>query len=154
VEVEIIGRISDQLKEKMFATKRIRETWDMVEAIVLKHVSEKEIARKEQAEWLTQFSSENSLSRKDLDISKEALLQTIQLTIHMFEREIEEMIGGGMRGAYDNVAVPKAEVLDRVLRADAAAERSLQGAIDRLERLQRRRKGELVPAPVRISLTR
>jgi len=51
------------------------------------------------------------------------------------------------------VAVPKAEVLDGVLRAVAAAERSLQRAREGLECMQRRRKGEPVPPPVSVHLT-
>ncbi len=38
-------------------------------------------------------------------------------------------------------------LLDRALRAEAAADRSLRRATDGLERLQRRRKGEPVPRP-------
>ncbi len=44
--------------------------------------------------------------------------------------------------ANDLEAIPRAEALDRLLRAEAATERSLNRANDRLERLQRRRKGE------------
>jgi G:T-mismatch repair DNA endonuclease (very short patch repair protein) len=51
------------------------------------------------------------------------------------------------------VAVPRSEALDRVHRADAAAERNLNRAIDRLEGLQHRRQGEAVPA-VSVRLTR
>ena len=45
-------------------------------------------------------------------------------------------------GRLDNVAVPSAEVLERLLRTETATERALNRAIDRLERLQRRRVGE------------
>jgi len=40
-----------------------------------------------------------------------------------------------------------------VLRCEAAIERSLNRAVDRLERLQRRRKGEPVMPPVNVRLT-
>ena len=53
----------------------------------------------------------------------------------------------------NRAAVPKGGALDRVLRADAAAERNLGRAMDRLERLQRRREGEAVPPPLSVRLT-
>ena len=56
--------------------------------------------------------------------------------------------------ANDVEAIPPDETLDRVLRAEAAADRSLGRAIDQLERLQRRRLGEAVPPPVSVRLTR
>ena len=44
--------------------------------------------------------------------------------------------------------------LDRILRYETAIERSLDRAYSRLERLQRRRKGEPVLPPVDVDLTR
>jgi len=44
--------------------------------------------------------------------------------------------------------------LDKILRYDSAIDRNLGRAYDRLERLQRRRKGEPVPLPVSVRLTR
>jgi len=57
------------------------------------------------------------------------------------------------RVAKDRLEIPHPEALDRVLRADAAAERSLSRAIDRLESLQRGRRGEAVPPPVNVRLS-
>jgi len=54
---------------------------------------------------------------------------------------------------YDRHAIPNAEVMDKILRYEAAIERSLDRAIARLERLQRRRKGESVLPPVSVRLT-
>jgi hypothetical protein len=50
--------------------------------------------------------------------------------------------------------VPNRDVGDRLLRYETAAERNLGRALDRLERLQRRRNGEAVPPPVNVRLTR
>ncbi|MGA8500004.1 MAG: hypothetical protein WB683_00510 [Candidatus Sulfotelmatobacter sp.] len=49
--------------------------------------------------------------------------------------------------------IPSRDVLDRILPYEAAIERSLNRALDRLERLQRRRKGEPVLPPVNVQLT-
>lgn len=50
--------------------------------------------------------------------------------------------------------VPHGETGDRLLRYETAAERNLGRALDRLERLQRRRNGEALPPPVSVRLTR
>ena len=50
--------------------------------------------------------------------------------------------------------IPDREVLDRILRYETAIERNLGRAVDRLERLQRRRKGKPFPLLVSVRLTR
>ena len=47
--------------------------------------------------------------------------------------------------------IPNCDAMEKVIRCETAAEKSLSRALDRLERLQRRRKGEAVPP--RLSLT-
>jgi len=54
----------------------------------------------------------------------------------------------------DQLLIPGTEALDKILRYEAAIDRHLGRAIDRLERLQRRRTGEAVPPPVSVRLTR
>lgn len=49
--------------------------------------------------------------------------------------------------------IPNSEDLDKILRYDAAIDRGLGRAFDRLERLQRRRKGESVPPSLSVHLT-
>ena len=72
----------------------------------------------------------------------------------MIEQRTEHLAKGALEIASDRAAVPAAEALDRLLRAEAAAERSLNRAIDRLERLQRRRLGETLPPPISVRLSR
>ena len=50
-----------------------------------------------------------------------------------------------------NNTLPRKKDLDRILRYETANERALTRALDRLERLQRLRKGEYVPAPLSVS---
>jgi hypothetical protein len=65
----------------------------------------------------------------------------------------KERLAGAVKLANDVEGIPHPEVIDRLLRAEAATERSLNRAIDRLERLQRQRKGRFVPPPVSVRLT-
>jgi hypothetical protein len=51
-------------------------------------------------------------------------------------------------------AIPNGEALDKILRYEAAFERQLGRAVDRLERMQRRRIGEMILPPVSVRLTR
>jgi hypothetical protein len=51
-------------------------------------------------------------------------------------------------------AIPNRDALDKILRYESAIERDLNRALDRLERLQRRRKGELIPPPLNLHVTR
>jgi len=59
-----------------------------------------------------------------------------------------------VRGALEVRAnsLPREKDLDRILYYETANERALTRALDRLERLQRLRKGEYVPAPLSVSL--
>lgn len=49
-------------------------------------------------------------------------------------------------------ALPKKAALDKLLRYEAMNDRQLYRAINQLERLQRQRKGDFVPAPIKIDL--
>jgi len=49
--------------------------------------------------------------------------------------------------------IPNRDALDKLIRYETSVERSLGRAVDRLERLQRRRKGEPMPPPVNVHLT-
>ena len=57
-----------------------------------------------------------------------------------------------METAVGQHGIPTGEALDKVLRYGAAVERDLGRALDRLERLQRRRLGEALPPPLSIKL--
>jgi hypothetical protein len=81
------------------------------------------------------------------------LLLTTQLAIRFFEHKVEFFFQYSSRSGFDRLAIPESEAQDRALRADAAADRGLNRAIDRLEPLQRRPKGEPVLPLVSVRLT-
>jgi hypothetical protein len=84
---------------------------------------------------------------------KEFLLATTRNTALALVRERVLVARGAAKVANDLEALSPGDTLDRALRADAAADRGLNRAIDRLDRLQRRRKGEPVLPPVSVRLT-
>jgi len=53
----------------------------------------------------------------------------------------------------DHLILPLGADLDRILRYETTIQRQLVYAINQLERLQRARKGEHVPAPVSVQLS-
>jgi hypothetical protein len=50
------------------------------------------------------------------------------------------------------MSVPLDDSMDRILRYETLVERQLFRAMDQLERIQRRRRGESVPAPLRLDI--
>jgi hypothetical protein len=55
--------------------------------------------------------------------------------------------------AYDQHAIPNSDALDKMLRYEAGIDRNLNRALDRLEHLQRRRKGDPALPPRSVRLT-
>jgi hypothetical protein len=145
-EIESAGSISDELMEKMFAfDPECRKQWDFLE----------ELTKEKLAEVLRNVMSVPlSATREFATDPANRLLMTTHVAIYILEHKGELSLQGVLETAHDRVAIPKAEALDRLLRAESAAERNLGRAIDRLERSQRRRKGEALPPPVSIRLTR
>jgi hypothetical protein len=54
----------------------------------------------------------------------------------------------------DHLRLPSSDDVDRILRYETANNRQLVYAINQLERLQRARKGEQIPAPVTLQVSR
>jgi hypothetical protein len=143
-EIKATGKISDELKEEMFSDARLLELW--------------ETAKKEYKEFLTRRTATSAEQMKEGTDANAAfrarlLLGTTRQGVHVLGREHAMVLAESARYTHDLVAVP-APNLDIILRADAAAERALNRAIDRLERLQCRRLGETVPPPVSVRVTR
>ncbi len=74
-----------------------------------------------------------------LDVSKEYAMKREELTVDAEGRSF---------------SLPSAGATDKLLRYESHLDRQLYRAMDQLERLQRRRKGESVPPPVNINLSR
>jgi hypothetical protein len=144
LDIQFTGKISDELKRKMASDWRFQSMWTHIQR-----------ATEMQVVGLAgQVSGDNRSAPTDRDDRTKFLLQNIELGIEMQQRRTKELVDDIGTCPYDNVAIPEPGELDRLLRAEAAAEKSLTRAIDRLERLQRRRSGEAVPPPVNVRLTR
>jgi len=139
------GKISDELKREMTtANARFQEIWPRVE----------KLAEKDLSDFMDQRSTENQLAPTDPDDATRFLLSRIRTRIYLLEHRLESYAETARQYVFNSAVLPKEEDLDRLLRVEATAEKNLNRAIDRLERLQRRRLGESVPPPVRVLLTR
>ena len=144
-EIEATDGISDELRGKMFANDpNFREQWNFFEKLANERVGE----------VLVREGMRLPVAKQLMRDPIYVLLVTTELAIYYLEHKVEMLLQHTSKFVHDRVAIPESEPLDRVLRADAAAERNLSRAIDRLEHLQRRRRGEVVPPPVNVRLGR
>ncbi len=81
---------------------------------------------------------------------KEARLREIDERIRHLEEDRRRLLDL-LEVRVKSLTLPREKDLDRILRYETANERALTRALDRLERLQRLRKGEYVPAPVTVT---
>ena len=65
----------------------------------------------------------------------------------------EEREDAEERARQSAAVLPSAEVLEKILRYETALERQLFRAMNQLERLQRRRLGENIPAPLTMDIS-
>lgn len=158
-EIQAGGTISLELKEKIFAANStFRDIWPWIQ----------EQAEKAGQGWcektIRDLARESGMSlsavKRDLESQPEWQLErdfvvplsVIEIVIKHIEVWTERDYETVLKSAYEQEAIPSREDLDRLLRYEAANRRELAQAIDRLERLQRRRKGEPVLPPVSVQL--
>jgi hypothetical protein len=140
-EIAATGKISDELNAEMAGTTVVvfQQVWARV----------KEQAAKELGQFAEEASPSKVLAPGDSECSAGHLLCQIQIAITRIDNRIRTMVDDAAQASNDSVAVLRTEVLDRILRAEAAAERQLNCAIFRLVQLQLRRKEQAVPPPVK-----
>jgi hypothetical protein len=80
-----------------------------------------------------------------------ALLQ-VRLAIRSIVEWTEQQYESVMNVAYERQAIPNSEALDKILRYGGTVEKELNRGYERLQRLQRRRKGESVSPAMNLSI--
>jgi hypothetical protein len=141
-EIEEIGEVSVERKQRIFAIMPGFEVvWSGLEKIAEKRVNEPDVSktfRKLSPQWRSWVVAMHIVS---------AAIACLQpMSARRWTNVLEAAVG--------QHAIANTEVVDKILRYEAMAERSLSRALDRLERLQRRRMGEALPPPLRVHLTR
>ena len=155
-EIEASGKISSELQEKMFAADlSFPERWAKLQAIVQQQYDESVAELAQEARVSPAVYTEVINESPDIQAKHARIvaLETTKLALRSIESWTENQFESVLKVALDRQAIPNRDALDRLLRYEAAIERDLARAVDRLERLQRRRRGELVPS-VNVHLTR
>jgi hypothetical protein len=87
---------------------------------------------------------------------KKILLDTLseqEKALQKLKSLIEENEKLELEAHLASLALPSREVIEKILRYETTIERQLYRAISQLERLQRQRKGEIVPPPVSLDVS-
>jgi hypothetical protein len=140
-ELDENGAISEELKKKIFAARnRLESMWPSFES---------------QAEALLKANPSGEIVETFTAEERSYVLGTFAVTLAIaFVKQIRQFRTKNVaETAIEEHVIPKPEILDRILRYETAIERNLGRAIDRLDRLQRRRQGEHVPPSVNLRLT-
>jgi hypothetical protein len=105
---------------------------------------------------ITAWQKEKSGDKPAAVMLREIMLRLVDGEIERL-KELEEMLEAEERRRikFKSVAafVPGQEVSDRLLRVDAHLSREIEKVLNRLERLQRMRKGQPVPRPVDVNIS-
>lgn len=89
---------------------------------------------------------------EELGKRRAALAEMIRAKIATFEDDLQKEDEEEQLKAAERFSIPDTEGLLRILRYQALNDRRLNRAFTQLERLQRQRQGEFVPAPVKVSV--
>jgi hypothetical protein len=138
------GEISPQLNEKILAADpSFPELWSQTQELARQAITQ---AQQEDEEWMEQDPDDQ------LEPDQLLAIMSAKFIIYGFEHWAEHLSKILLNNAYERRAIPNTDALDRMLRYGGAIERDLNRGYDRLDRLQRRRKGELVPPSLTVNL--
>jgi hypothetical protein len=140
-QMEETGEFSEDYKQKIFSIDpKFESIWKMLEIGAQETLakrplskSSEELSPQETSSLLAFFTVKSGISfLKQLGHWRSTSVQEIATAQHV---------------------IPNGDVLDKILRYETTIERQLGRSIDRLERLQRHRQGEMVPPQLRVHLT-
>jgi hypothetical protein len=137
-EIEDTGEISPELRQRIVAMlPEFEALWSVSHSSSEKRVKESNVLgmfQKLSPKWRSWI-----LARLTV---RSGIRYFEQLSNHRWTNVFETAVG--------QHAIPNREALDKILRYETTIDRSLSRALDRLERLQRRRKGEPTLPPLSV----
>jgi len=132
-QIEAAGEISQELKQRMFATMPGFEAiWPAIEKGGEEMLKTAVLSKIVQESSVRERASAVALGTAIVGV------HFVQELARMREHSVTEI-------AVAQHVIPNREVLDKILRYETTIERNLTRAFDRLERLQKHRRGEPVP---------
>jgi hypothetical protein len=164
-EVASTGQLSPDSQTKIFdADPTFRELWPEFEETALEIVSEQEqkfatTAQKAGTTRLLERAPSDTVDEPGVerDHTRLVALNTIRCAICFMQeawKSIDMVSERILKNEFGQTAIPCGDRVETMIRYNEANERDLNRALDRLERLQRRRKGELFLPPGSVRLTR
>jgi hypothetical protein len=132
----------EELKQRIFAIEpKFEPVWKLLESAAQEKLAtpaisklSKQLDPKERSVLLAIFTVKSAvIVLEELRHSRNTSVREIAIAQHV---------------------IPNSDALDKILRYETTIERQLGRSVDRLERLQRRRKGETLLPPVSVRLTR
>ena len=140
-EIDATGVLSQELKQRTFAMMPGFEAlWSALEKHTEERMEEPDISK-----MLQKLSPAERSQLHSTCVVRNAIALVEWLSQRRSINVRETAIGSH--------AIPNDKALDRILRYEAAVNRDLGRTLDRLERLQRRRSGEVLPPPVNVRLS-
>lgn len=141
-EIEKTGEVSQELKERIFAIiPGLEAVW-----CAFTEDTEKRLREPDVVKMLPKLNPPSV----SLLVAMNAVVSVIACVESMRNRRMTNV----RETAVGRHAIPDERTVDKIFRYESFAEKSLSRALDRLERLQRRRMGEIAPPPLRVHLTR
>ena len=141
-EVEETGEVSQELKQRIFdISPRFESFWAALEKTAEERMNDPDMSKSFQK--LSPHERSQLLATYTVT---SAIVLLKPLSCRRWTNVVETAVG--------QHSIPNGEIVDKILRYETTIERSLDRALTRLERLQRRRRGEMVPPTLNVSLTR
>jgi hypothetical protein len=140
-EIEATDAVPADFKQKLIAARpEFESVWSLCEAVA---------QRRAEDPGLSKLAEELSAEER------KTVLAAVTVTIAInFIEHLRQFRNVNVReNVYARHVLPEDGTLDKMLRYETAIERNLARALDRLDRLQRRRKGEPALPPLSVRLT-
>jgi hypothetical protein len=159
-EAEVNGHVSSELRERIFdADRSLRLSWPnfAAEAERTAQKNRHEIAIRIAEERQLPLGEAKALLVRDPKSLPErerfVAAETVRNAINHVANRWWNLSGRELQNDYQRQLIPQSCTVDKIIRYTNTFERQISRSYDRLERLQRRRRGEHVPPPVSVSLT-
>lgn len=159
-EAEVNGHLSSEWRERIFeGVGSLRILWSNFEAEAEQTAQKKrhEIAIRIAEERQLPLGEAKALLVRDPKSLPErerfVAVETVRSAIKHFASELWNSSSRELQNDYQRQVIPDSNSVDKIIRYANTFEKLLSRSYDRLERLQRRRRGEPVPPPVSVHLT-
>lgn len=150
-QIRTSGEISPQLNERILAVDpSFPKLWSSTQELARRAITQAQ--QKEAGASTTDEESMEQDPEDRLEPDQFLAITSARFIIYGFEHWAECLSKMLLNNSHERRAIPNTDALDRILRYGGVIERDLNRAYDRLDRLQRRRKGELVPPSLTVNL--